>query len=392
MERLIRKYVDKLVRAGLAEGGAPLLGARDAELFWNREDKARPLLEEVFAGLHISALLFAPPAEPYRTVVDYLARTAPRGVIEPQDTETRTFLHDLPVVTAFDSREIIRALKSRKCAVIPGRGIVASGTVSPEQAFVTFSSACFACFVKFFADYLRDIRNGSASPEQQWAFQQAAGRLAPPARLDFPLLPGPFRDEAAVLTAMEEAGKATVECRLVDSYFGNLSCLFNEILYISQTGSSLDELRGCIDPVPLDGSSCVGITASSELSAHRAIVARGTHRTILHGHPKFSVILSLACEERNCELRGQCHLRCPRPRQAAGVPIVPGEVGTGPHGLCHTVPPALAGHRGVIVYGHGVFTVGKIDFTDAFAALLEIENACREAYFSNLEPLPNRAR
>jgi len=134
----------------------------------------------------------------------------------------------------------------------------------------------------------------------------------------------------------------------------------------------------------MDGSSCVGITASSELSAHRAIVARGTHRTVLHGHPKFSVILSLACEEKNCELRGQCHLRCPRPRQAAGFPIVSGEVGTGPYGLCHTVPPALVGHRGVIVHGHGVFTVGKTDFTDAFSALLEIENACRETYFASL--------
>jgi len=175
-----------------------------------------------------------------------------------------------------------------------------------------------------------------------------------------------------------------VDCRLVDSYFGNISCLFKDILYISQTGSSLDELRGCIDPVPMDGSSCVGITASSELSAHRAIVTAGTHRTVLHGHPKFSVILSLACNEKNCVLRGQCHLRCPRQRQAAGVPIVSGEVGTGPYGLCHTVPPALAEHRGAIVYGHGVFTVGKTDFNDAFASLLDIENACRKEYFASL--------
>jgi len=384
MERLIRKYVDKLVHFGLTEAGAPLLGAWDADLLWNREDGTRALLEEIFAGLHISALLFAPPAEPYRTVVDFLARTAPHGIIEPEDTETRTFLHDLPVVTTFAPAEIIQALKNRKCAILPGRGILTYGTVSPEQAYVTFSSACFACFIKFFADYLRDVRTGGPSPEQQAAFQRAVQRLDPPARQNSPLLHGPFQDEAAVLTAMEEAGKATVDCRLVDSYFGNISCLFNGTLYISQTGSSLDELRGCIDPVPMDGSSCVGITASSELSAHRAIVARGTHRTVLHGHPKFSVILSLACEEKNCELRGKCHLRCPRPRQAAGVPIVPGEVGTGPYGLCHTVPPALVGHRGVIVHGHGVFTVGKTDFTDAFSALLEIENACRETYFASL--------
>jgi len=383
MERLIRKYVDKLIHSGLAEAGAPLMGARDAELIWNREDENRAILEEIFAGLHISTLLFALPAEPYRTLVDFLARPSP-GTIHPQDTETRTFLHDLPVVTSLAPVEIIRALKNRKCAIVPGRGIITYGTVSPEQAFVTFSSACFACFVKFFADYLRDVRNGSANPEQKAVFQQVVDYLGSPARLDFSLTHGPFRDEDTVLTAMEEAGKATVDCRLVDSYFGNISCLFNDILYISQTGSSLDELRGCIDPVPMDGSSCVGITASSELSAHRAIVAAGTHRTVLHGHPKFSVILSLTCNEKNCVLRGQCHLRCPRQRQAAGVPIVSGEVGTGPYGLCHTVPPALAEHRGAIVYGHGVFTVGKNDFNDAFASLLDIENACRKEYFASL--------
>jgi ribulose-5-phosphate 4-epimerase/fuculose-1-phosphate aldolase len=386
MDRLIRKYADKLVRSGLAEAGAPLLGAWDAELIWNREDEMRPLIEKIFAGLHISALLFAQPAEPYRTVVDFLARTAPSGVLRPEDTETRTFLHDLPVVTTFEAEKLIQVLKKRKCAILPGRGIIACGTVSPEQAFVTFSSACFACFVKFFADVLRDVRAGSSSPAQQAAFRQAVEHLDPPAQRVSPLLRGPFRDEATVLTAMEEAGKATVDCGLVDSYFGNISCLFEDILYISPTGSSLDELQGCIDPVPLDGSSCAGITASSELSAHRAIVARGTCRTILHGHPKFSVVLSLACGEKNCEvgLKRQCHLCCPRPRRAAGVPIVPGEVGTGLHGLCHTVPPALADSRGVIVYGHGVFTAGRTDFNGALSSLLEIEKGCREEYFARL--------
>jgi hypothetical protein len=224
MDRLIRKYADKLVRSGLAEAGAPLLGAWDAELIWNREDEMRPLIEKIFAGLHISALLFAQPAEPYRTVVDFLARTAPSGVLRPEDTETRTFLHDLPVVTTFEAEKLIQVLKKRKCAILPGRGIIACGTVSPEQAFVTFSSACFACFVKFFADVLRDVRAGSSSPAQQAAFRQAVEHLDPPAQRVSPLLRGPFRDEATVLTAMEEAGKATVDCGLVDSYFGNISC------------------------------------------------------------------------------------------------------------------------------------------------------------------------
>jgi len=56
--------------------------------------------------------------------------------------------------------------------------------------------------------------------------------------------------------------------------------------------------------------------------------------------------------------------RCPEKRLVGDVPIVSGEVGTGPYGLCHTVPAAMAGRQGVIVYGHGVFTMGRQDFNE----------------------------
>jgi hypothetical protein len=109
------------------------LGARDAELIWNREDNARALFEKVFAGLHISALLFAPPAEPFRTVVDFLARTAPQGIVKPEDTETRTFLHDLPVVTSLTSAAIVQVLKNRKCAIVPAGELSLTGRSAPNR-------------------------------------------------------------------------------------------------------------------------------------------------------------------------------------------------------------------------------------------------------------------
>jgi ribulose-5-phosphate 4-epimerase/fuculose-1-phosphate aldolase len=87
------------------------------------------------------------------------------------------------------------------------------------------------------------------------------------------------------------------------------------------------------------------------------------------------------CDQDECPERGFCHLRCPRRRLAAGVPIVPGEVGTGRYGLCRTVPPVLQEHPAAIVYGHGVFAAGGEDFNDAFGRLLAIENGCREEYF-----------
>lgn len=380
MEELIGKYARKLVESRYAESGEPLLGAVDADLVWNREDPVRSVLEQVFAGLNIQSLLFSRPAEPYRTVIDFLAEQAD-GVIFPEDTETRTFFHDLPVAPAFDPQEMIAALKERKCVIVPERGIVTFGTVSPEQAFITFCSVCFAAFVKFFADYVTEVRRGKVDPGREQAFRRAVASLDMPVTTPPPLRRGSFRDAETVLLAMEEAGRATVACRLVDSHFGNISFLAGKVLYISQTGSSLDELAGCIDAVPLDGSSCAGITASSEFSAHRQIALYTGKRTVLHGHPRFSVILSLDCDRRHCPERGFCHLRCPEKRSAGGTPIVPGEIGTGRYGLCRTVPPVFQENRGVIVHGHGVFTAGGEDFNEAFGALLAIENASRDEYF-----------
>ncbi len=194
-----------------------------------------------------------------------------------------------------------------------------------------------------------------------------------------PSIKAPFRDRETVLRAMAEAGRLTVESRLVDSFFGNISCLWENTVFISQTGSSLDELTGHIDPCPMDGSSTSAVTASSELAAHRSVYELTGWKAILHGHPKFSVIMSMLCEDKECITRGSCHVRCQRERFAAGVPIVSGEVGTGPTGLCNTLPPAMAG-SGAIVYGHGLFTTGREDFTDAFASLFEIEKTCFEEY------------
>jgi ribulose-5-phosphate 4-epimerase/fuculose-1-phosphate aldolase len=66
------------------------------------------------------------------------------------------------------------------------------------------------------------------------------------------------------------------------------------------------------------------------------------------------------------------------------VPVVAGEAGDGPFGLCHTVPPALQDHPGVIVYGHGLFTTGRDDFNEAFQRLVQIENTCRKEYFQRV--------
>ncbi len=390
MRDLIEKYVTKMVRAGLADSRAPLFGGLDADLVWNRADDRCADLEAVIRGLSVNSLLFCRPAEPYASIVEFLARQAldesgdRLAAIQPQDCETRTFLHDLPVIRDFNVPDIIQSLKRRKTVIIPGEGIVTWGTVSPEQAYIFFSSACFACFVKFFTQYLNDYRQGRLIPEQLVVFEKAMRALNSvvlPRWGELPdLMAGPFENEAAVYAAMAQVGRATVDYQLVDSFFGNVSYLFDNTLYISQTTSSLDELEGCIDPCPLDGSSCAALTASSEFTAHREILRRTGQRAVLHGHPKFTVILSMDCDIVDCPNRGQCMVQCPEKRFIGDIPIVPGEVGTGPLGLANTLPPAMEGRRGGIVYGHGLFTVGQKDFREAFANLFEIETSCQTMY------------
>ena len=391
MDQIFSTYEDKFLKNGLADPGAPLLGLLDAQLSWNRNDIACTVLEKLFEHLNINSLVCSQPAEPYRSIVEYLAETS-GGIIFPSDCETRTFLHELPVSFKFSSDAIISALKERKSVIIPGQGIVTYGTVGLEQAFVTFSSVCFACFVKFFSDYLFDLKRGKMNTRRQALFDSLVKKLEPEPCFKESLMKGPFDSEMRVRQAMQEAGMLIVEHRLVDSYFGNISYCYNDTLYISQTGSSLDNLQGLIDPCPLDGSSCAAITASSELPAHLKIVTRTGSNAILHGHPKFSVILSMDCDIENCHCSGQCHIKCPHERFVGDIPIVSGEVGSGPYGLCNTVPQAIKGRPGVMVYGHGVFTAGKPDFNQPFKNLIKIEKDCRTEYLNRIRSFRRAGR
>lgn len=405
MEKTLKKFSEKLVRAGLGAlsgPGRPLIGCLDDTLVWNRRADEAKTLEKVFQGLLINSLSFLRPVEPYHSIISFLSAKALESsrVILPKDCETRTFLHELSVIDEFCAKKMIQILKNKKSVIIaPGKtgsklmgpAIVAHGTVSPEQSFVTLSSVCFACFIKFFTDYLAALRAGRATKEEHEIFDAILPHIRIPSGAKMPnLMKGPFQNEESVYSALIEAGQKTVEYGLVDSYFGNVSFLWNQTLYISQTGSSLDELAGCIDPVPLDGSTSAGLTASSELSAHMETIARTGCQAILHGHPKFSVILSMDCdpdEKKACRFSDQCHIRCPKKRFVEDTPIVPGEVGTGPFGLCNTLPKALEDKQSAIVYGHGLFTIGKTDFTEAFSSLLTVENRCREIYLETVKAL-----
>ncbi|MCL1833484.1 MAG: class II aldolase/adducin family protein [Leptospirales bacterium] len=389
MDKLVSKYSDKLTAIGVCSRGEPLFGVIDDEIIWDSIRPESAPLDTVIRGLNINSILFSQIAEPYKSIIDYLAKGALNadGCIKPDDTETRTFLHDIPVVSDFSPEHIINALKKRKGVIIYKRGIVTYGVVSPEQAFIFFCAICFSCYVKFMTDYYY-YKKGLLSMDQDAdeICKLAVSLYKESLRtISFsPKIKAPFNTSGDVIAAIIEAGRLTVESRMVDSFFGNISVKYNDKIYISQTGSSLDELAGAIDPCPLDNSTSNAITSSSEFSAHRGVYDVTDKKSILHGHPKYSVILSMLCDDIQCRHRGSCHIKCDRKRFINDIPIISGEVGTGPTGISNTLPKAIAG-RGAIVYGHGLFTLGAEDFTDAFKSLIDIEISCFERYVELVE-------
>lgn len=383
MRDQIRKYSQKLLadRSAAEEGIA--FAAQDDVMISDGDPELAGLAARTLERLSALALVIARPSLPF---ADFLVRRAENGAtcIHPTDTETRTFLHDIPFLRQGElgddpAAAMARLLSNRKGIVVEGVGIVATGAVTVEQAYINYSSVFHSTFVKYLLDL---VHEGFRLPEEAAAldtFQN--GWLRPLHAEGLSFREGPLSAPDGIYREIAAVGKYTVERGLVDSFFGNISCRAGDTVYISQTAASLDELPGCIDPVPMDNSSTTGVTASSELLAHRMIYgATGAH-AILHGHPKFSVVMSMLCEEGPCDVR-DCWKDCPRVRWLGGTPVVAGEIGAG--GLARRVSPVIGEGGSAIVYGHGVFTIGRTGFAEAFSAMVDAENWCRDEYFRRL--------
>jgi len=384
MKDQIEKYTGKLIADRSATPEAIAFAAQDDTLITSGAPELRSLAGATLSRLNSLALVAARPSLPF---ADFLVARAAIGetAIIPQDTETRTFLHDIPFLRQNDlpqdpSAEIARLLGNRKGVIVEGVGIVAVGAITVEQAFINYSSVFHSTFVKYLQDLLSD---GFLLPGEREAFQEFRSQwLRPLSARGLAFREALPQTKALILEEIETVGRYTVQRGLVDSFFGNISARVGELIYISQTAASLDELQGCIDPVPTDNSSTTGITASSELLAHRKIFEATGARVILHGHPKFSVVMSMLCETRDCPIQ-DCWKDCPHVRLLGGTPVVAGEIGAG--GVAKRVPPVIGGTGSAIVYGHGVFTLGRDGFGEAFAAMVDVENFCRKEYFRRLE-------
>ncbi len=384
MKTQIAKYAAKLAVDGSATPGRIALLAKDDELLSQGPKDLVQLGEAVLSQLNQVALTLAQPSLP---ITDFMLQraAAEEKTLVPRDTETRTFLHDIPLVRREaggkpDPVHLARLLRHRKGVIIEGVGIMASGGLTPEQAYINYCSVFHAVLVKYLLDLLQV---GFMLPGEREAFETLRRDwLQPIETAGLTFGQGPLKRREEILTEIARAGRYTVEQRLVDSAFGNISWRDDRTVYISQTGAHLDELEGCIDPVPDDNTSTAGVTASSELMAHRRIFEQTGASAILHGHPKLAVVMSMLCEEQGCSVR-DCWRQCPQVRFLGETPVVAGEIGAG--GLAEKVAPVIGKAGRVIVFGHGVFTVGYNGFEEAYRALVEVENWCRKEFCRQLE-------
>lgn len=386
MRDQIAKYAGKMLADRSALPGRIACAAHDDTLLSDGNPELARLCERVLSSLSCLGLAAARPSLPF---ADFLVRRAKEGEdrIVPPDTETRTFLHDIPFLRREELEEnpagrIASLLGNRKGMIAEGLGIFANGTVTVEQAYINYSSVFHAVFVKYLLDLLTE---GFLLPGEKEAFETFRREwLLPLSAEGLAFRSGPLEETETIYAEVAAVGRYTVERGLVDSFFGNISCRAGDVIYISQTAASLDELAGRIDPARTDNSSTTGITASSELPAHRRIYEESGARTILHGHPKFAVVMSMLCAEKDCPVK-DCWKDCDKVRLLGDIPVVAGEIGAG--GLAKRVSPVIATPGKAVVYGHGVFTLGRTDFAEAFRSMVAVENWCREEYFRRLSAI-----
>ena len=385
MHDQIAKYTAKLISEGSLQAGRIAFAAQDDTMISDGEPPLALLSESVLSRLNCLALVAAVPSLPF---ADFLVQRAfgHEHEIIPRDTETRTFLHDIPIVRKSEigtnpAKTFADLLENRKGIVVEGVGIIAAGALTVEQAYINWSSVFHSTYIKYLEDLLE---NGFMLPCEEDAFNRFRREsLLPLSSEGLEFQQGPFLEKNDILEEIARVGWYTVQRRLVDSFFGNISYSNGSLIYISQTASSLDELTGCIDPVPFENSSTVGITASSELGAHRAIFEATGCRAILHGHPRFAVVMSMMCDEKESCTVTDCWKDCSKVRFLGDTPVVAGEIGAG--GIAKNVPPVISRTGSAIVYGHGVFTVGMTDFREAFQGLVDVENWCRAEYFRRFD-------
>jgi L-fuculose-phosphate aldolase len=181
--------------------------------------------------------------------------------------------------------------------------------------------------------------------------------------------------EGPIWAEISRFGKKVIDAGLASSRFGNISILKGDEIFITCSGSMLDELDE-------DGVAQVGLCsclegdgrASSETCVHRAVYSATNHRALIHTHSPYAVVESLLEDGEVVPLDGEGMIFL------GSVPIVEG--GFGSEDLAAAVSSALQNHKACIARGHGVFAAGK-SLHDAYTAAAMAEHSAQVRYLVN---------
>ncbi len=376
MQHLLKRYIQLLLDEQCVKAGRIAISAQNDTVFSYGNQTFTSLAHDILQKLNCAAVIVAEPLQPFPAFL--LRRSRPdESSLIPRDSESRSSLHDIPLIRHDQDKAILfnnicAALSRRKGCIVEGIGIITQGSLTIEQAYIAWSSLSHATTIKYFEDL---FSTGPLLPDEVHAIRQYKNNCLQPldvTHYSFSTLLPPTQQ--AMLDEMSLIGQATVQLGLVDSFFGNVSCMLDKRLYISQTSARLDELSSQIDSVPLDGLATAGITASSELPAHQAIALATDCRIILHGHPRFPVIMSFFADSDSNKSFDFVDL----------FPVIGGEGGVG--GMADNLSKAFCqvATKAVIVRGHGVFVLSSTGCGEALACLANVEQRCRDIYFERL--------
>jgi len=173
-------------------------------------------------------------------------------------------------------------------------------------------------------------------------------------------------------------GKKIVEQGLTGAFFGNVSRREGDRIWISTTGSMLDDLEHDLVQVHVKDAGPEDSRASSDLVLHRAVYARTKAHYVFHGHPTYSVALSLINKAGDRLEPDDMESR----HALKGIPILDGDVSR--EELAPVLAETLADTPAAIVRGHGVFS-GGADPVGTFACLCAVEHACRVQYLVSMK-------
>lgn len=376
MQQQLEHYMQLLIAEQSVKSGSIAICSQNDTVCKSGNRKLAQLAEQTLQRLNCAAVIIAEPFHPFPIFLLHRA-AADTGCIVPRDSESRSSLHDVPLIRETQDQSslldaICKALCKRKGCIVEGVGIISQGTLTVEQAYIAWSSLLHATTIKYFEDLLTA---GPLLQEEGDAIEHHKNCYLKPLIIDkHAFCISPPSTYSDIISEMSLTGQMTVKLGLVDSFFGNISYMLNNTLYISQTSARLDQLSTQIDAVLFDESSTAGITASSELPAHRAVMLATKCRSILHGHPRFPVIMSFFAESDNNLLFDVI----------GPFPVIEGEGGVG--GLAENLPKAFCqpNTKAVIVRGHGVFVTSHSGFSEALTKLAEVELVCRDLYFERL--------